>query len=248
MDSGPVSSPQDDADPVAVSVLKAQIAQARRELSDLNQSLQQQREREKLLLGELQHRVRNMLAVTRSIFVRTVATGRSLEGVANHFTGRLDVLARYQLTHAHDPGGSADFETMVRDELQSAAAAADPRVHIEGPEIRLAHEAAQLMGLAIHELFTNSIKFGVLSTSAERARLAIRWAVADERLEIEWTETGVAILAEAPISSGFGRIFIEEALPYQLRATSVFELAPGKLICRISLPLGQPHQSTMSWR
>ena len=93
-----------------------------------------------------------------------------------------------------------------------------------------------MLALAVHELATNSVKFGALSGGG--GRLAVRWSIAAEeprRLSIEWIETGVAVVAAAPIHSGFGREYIEQALPYQLDATTSFELRPGGLTCRISL-------------
>jgi len=83
----------------------------------------------------------------------------------------------------------------VCDELQAALSASDSRIAVEGPAVRLWYDAAQLIGLAIHELATNSIKFGVLSSSADRARLSIRWRVTGDIMTITWRETGVAILA-----------------------------------------------------
>lgn len=248
MDSRPIpTDPSGDASAEAIA-LQAEITKARDELADLRRDLQRERERESLLRGELQHRVRNMLAVVRSIFMRSVAAGGTLEDLADHFSGRLDVLARYQLIRTNEPEGSADFEAMIRDELQTAAAARDTRIALEGPEVRIAHEVAQFVALTIHEMFTNSIKFGVLSSPAERARLSIRWSVADEVLEIAWSETGVAIVAPAPVRVGFGRNLIEEALPYQLNAKTSFDLAPGELSCTIAIPLNGSDRSRLPWR
>jgi len=135
---------------------------------------------------------------------------------------------------------------MVRDELQAAQSASDPRIVVEGPAVRLWYDAAQLIGLAIHELATNSIKFGLLSSSAGRARLSIRWKVTGDIVTITWHETGVAILAPAPIRTGFGREFIEEALPYQLGAETRFDLAPGQFTCTIALALADPGRKPRS--
>lgn len=234
------SEPSGEQVPVAeVAALRAEIALARNELAEARRQLQDERDREAMLQGELQHGVRNMLAVVRSIFSRSVAGGGSLSEVADHFRGRLDVLARYQLSRSHRPGGSADFETMLLDELQTAQAGDDPRVALAGPVVKVPFEAAQLVGLAIHELVTNSIKFGVLSSLAEQARLTIGWTLSDEVLHVAWREEGIAILAPAPFRKGFGRGFIEEALPYQLGASTSFDLAPGRLSCTLSMPLSR---------
>lgn len=194
-------------------------------------------ERERALRGELQRQVRNNLALVRSIFTRSVAAGGSLEELVEHFQGRLDVLARYQLSRAQEQGDAVDFETMVRDELLTFQANADARVTVAGPELRLEHDAALAMGLALHELTSNSIKFGILSSTDPRAWLRIGWWLADARLRVLWEEGGIAILASAPLRVGFGREFIEQALPYQLGAETRFEFRPGGLSCAIDLPL-----------
>jgi two-component sensor histidine kinase len=231
-----------EATPAMSDGVHAEFARAREALSAADRRHAAGREREAMLRGELQHRVRNALALVRSIFARTVATGGDLEDLANHFQGRLDVIARYQLSRTHEPGGTVDLDAMVRDELLSFHSSADPRVLVTGPEVRLGHETAQVMGLALHELATNSIKFGVLGSSDTRGQLRIAWRAAGGRLHFQWEESGVAVLGAAPFHSGFGREFIEQALPYQLGAESSFVLRPGGLDCTIELPL--PAQET----
>lgn len=216
--------------------LLAQLAATRHALDAAEARAQADHERAQLLRGELQHRVRNMLAVVRSIFARSVAAGGTLEDVADHFRGRLDVLARYQNAGITGPGGSCDFETMVRDELQSVQAAADLRVTCEGPEVRLPQASAQIVGLALHELVTNSIKFGTLSLPPDRGTLAIRWRVEDD-FHVHWEERGMAVLGSAPLRHGFGREFIEQALPYQLGARTALEIRAGAVSCDIHVPL-----------
>lgn len=194
-------------------------------------------ERERALRGEVQRQVRNNLALVRSIFARSVAAGGSLEEIVEHFQGRLDVLARYQLSRAQEQDDTVDLETMVRDELLNFQSSADARVTVAGPELRLNHDAALAMGLALHELTSNSIKFGILSSTDPRAWLRIGWRLAGARLRILWEEGGVAILASAPLRIGFGREFIEQALPYQLGAETSFRFRPGGLSCAVDLPL-----------
>jgi two-component sensor histidine kinase len=157
-----------------------------------------EREHNGLLRAELQHRVRNTLALVRSIFARSVAAGSTLEDLADHFTGRLDVLARYQFSNSPEPGAGSDLEAMVWDELLCVHADRDSRITVTGPEIPLGHDTAQAVGLALHELTTNSIKFGVLSSNDERAELDIRWAVDNEQLRFQWVESGIELLCSTP--------------------------------------------------
>lgn len=204
-------------------------------LKDAQDALRASQEREVLLRNELSHRVRNILAVTRSIFSRTIETSDSLEHAANHFCGRLDALARYHSHSASLQSPNFDLETMILDELVAAAAGNDARIELAGPEVQLDRPVAELMGLALHELTTNSVKFGVLADTSDRSRLRISWTLADDILDLRWAESGIAIVALARMQTGFGREFIEQALPYQLGAETMFDIFPGGLTCQIRL-------------
>jgi len=199
--------------------------------------LQASRDREMVLSNELAHRVRNILAITRALFIRTVDTADTLEHAADHFRGRLDALARYHWRMASAPQAEFDLETMIFDELLTVTFASDLRTSVVGPEVRLRQKTAEMMGLALHELATNSIKYGALAEDEGIGRLRVSWTLEDSLLAFEWAETGISIVTLAPMHSGFGREFIEQALPFQLGAESSFNIVPGGLVVRISLPL-----------
>lgn len=217
--------------------------QADREIAGLRLELEEARARhladqarEADLHGELQHRVRNMLGVVRSIFERSQNASRSIDELSSHFQGRLDVIGRYQLSHSYADGAAYDLETMIHDELLMLHAADDPRVELIGSTVRLAPQAGLVIGLALHELATNSMKFGVLSSSNERGLISIRWSVTNNLFELRWEESGISIIAPAPMRTGFGRDYLESAVPYQLGGTSRFSLDPGGLTYRCALP------------
>jgi two-component sensor histidine kinase len=222
---------------VGSDLLRAELNAAQRELALVRAERDAANERAVSLQSELQHRVRNMLAVVRSVFSRTVAAGGALDDVADHFRGRLDTLARYQSARVGDINATVDLEQIVRDELHSFQFGDDPKISIEGPEVMLGQDAAQLIALAIHELTTNSIKFGALSTLDGRAGVTVTWTIVDEAAMIRWVEHGVAIIAAAPPHRGFGREFIEVALPYQLAAATSFELRAGGVSSSLTIPL-----------
>lgn len=190
--------------------------------------------REIALKHELQHRVRNMLATIRSVFMRTIETADTLQDAADHFAGRLDTLARYQSLLVRPTGRHIDLDMILRDELLTLGFDDSDRVSLKGSTVLLPFKVAELMGIAIHELTTNAMKFGALS--GQHGRLAVSWMHDVENgLAIEWAETGVPVVASAPLHSGFGREYIEAALPYQLDAKTTFELRPGGLLCRIAI-------------
>lgn len=197
-------------------------------------------ERQELLVAELQHRVRNMLAVVRSVFARTVEVGGELEDVADHFKGRLDALARTQAIVTRSASGTADLEDLVRDELLSVGVNEGAQLRLSGPNVRLSAKTAESIGLAIHELTTNAIKYGALKVA--NASLNIDWNTnLDQqnrpRLTLIWTEAGVPAVPAHPACEGFGRELIEEALPYRLGAETKLEFLGGGVRCSISVLL-----------
>ena len=197
-------------------------------------------ERQQVLVAELQHRVRNMLTVVRSVFGRTVETGRNAEELADHFKGRLDALARTQVIVTQSSSGLVDLETLIRDELLSVAASEGPLLTIEGPDVALPSKAAESIGLAVHELTTNAVKYGALRVAG--ATLSIRWTVDTDHnglrhVDLIWSEQGVPAVPVKPAREGFGRELIEEALPYRLGAQTKLEFRGGGVRCAITLPL-----------
>jgi two-component system, chemotaxis family, CheB/CheR fusion protein len=197
-------------------------------------------ERLNVMVGELQHRTRNLLAVVQSIASQTMARSTNMKDFEKAFKERLNALSRVQSLLSQTDGGGISFGTLVRLELE--ALAADNRVRIDGPEVALPLSMTQILALALHELGTNSQKYGALAS--ETGTLAIQWEVrSDEQgkrvLFIRWSEDGILETSDQSRESeaGFGRSLIENALPYTLHAKTMFELGNGKLRCAIEVPM-----------
>ena len=131
-------------------------------------------ERHKLLLAELQHRVRNTLGVVRSIARRTAETSASVEDYAMHLEGRLSAFGRVQAAVTRDPSAGVGLATLVAEELLAHAAHEGKQATISGPSINLRPKAAETFALAVHELTTNAVKYGALSKSDGRVRIGWR--------------------------------------------------------------------------
>lgn len=195
-------------------------------------------ERQRVLLAELQHRVRNTLGVVRSIARRTAETSGTVEDYAMHFEGRLDAFARVQAAVTRNPSAGIDLEYMVAEELLAYGGHEGKQVNIRGPEIKLRPKAAETFGLALHELATNAVKYGALSNTA--GRVDVRWKIkkgGPASLAFEWTETGIKLDGARPSRRGFGTELLERTLNYELKATTVLEFGEAGLRCRIELPL-----------
>lgn len=204
--------------------------------------LRRLREHHKVLLAELQHRVRNTLAIVRSLARRTADTTDTVADFASHFEGRLNAFARVQAAATRNPIGSLDLEYLVAEELAAGTAREEARVVLEGPPVKLRLKAAQSLSLAIHELATNAVKFGAFAHPA--GRLSVSWQVEDRAgepplLTIVWRETGVPIDVAAPRRQGFGSELLQRSLPYELQARVGLEFEPDGVHCTIALPLGE---------
>nr|WP_041756582.1 sensor histidine kinase [Bradyrhizobium sp. ORS 278] len=193
---------------------------------------------QKFLLAELQHRVRNMLAVIRSIIRRTGESSESAEDFASHLEGRIAALSRIQAVVTRDPLAGFDLTELIADELRAGAAREDRQYSLSGPAVRIKAKAAESIGLAMHELATNALKFGALTVP--RGFIDIAWRL-DERdavrwLVIDWIETGLSGRVIGPSRHGFGTVLLEQMLPYEVGARVIRRFEPSGLRCEIRLP------------
>ncbi|CAN7619276.1 PAS domain-containing protein [Phenylobacterium sp. LjRoot164] len=190
------------------------------------------------VLEELQHRVRNNLAIVRSVVSRTVSNSTSVEELGAHLDGRLQTLARTQAVFTRMGASAMDLAEVIREEMV-AVAIDESQLVIEGPPVRLRREAAQTIALAIHELTTNAIKYGSLAEPT--GRLAVEWRIVrsshGQRLFLDWRESGTRALDTSPSRFGFGRELIEKGLPYELGAKTSIEFHPGGVRAVIEIPL-----------
>lgn len=203
-------------------------------------------ERQRVLLGELQHRVRNILAVIRSIARRTADGSKSVADFAAHLEGRINALARAQAVVTRDPLAGVRLDTLVAEELAACGARESDgdgpgaALKIEGPDLRLRPKAAEMFALAVHELATNAVKHGALGPAAREGRLLIAWRVSDAptpELVFGWRETQSQPRRRGSSKRGFGREFIEQTLRYELDATSALSMDGAGLRCEIRIPL-----------
>ncbi|WP_210528749.1 PAS domain-containing protein [Rubellimicrobium arenae] len=192
---------------------------------------------ERVLLAELQHRVRNTLSMVRSIVRRSAATATSKDSFATHLDGRVTALGRVQAAITRASGTGVDLETLLRDEMQGAAVSED-RLRLAGPPVRLPNRMVELMALTVHELTTNAIKYGALA--APDGMIAVEWTLegaGPPRLSLRWSETGRVARRPASRRRGFGTELLERMLPYSLGAQTRVDLRPDGLLCEIELPL-----------
>jgi PAS domain S-box-containing protein len=190
-------------------------------------------ERQRLLLRELSHRVKNCLATVQSIASLSLAGDRSLDEARETFTRRLRALAgTHNLLTASEWRG-ADLWALARGELKPFG----PRATIAGESLILGAKAAQMLGLVLHELVTNAAKHGALSVS--EGRVELRWEVAaasPELFRFVWRERQGPPVRQ-PVRDGFGRKLVEQAVPYELKAKVRLDFAVEGLTYELEAPL-----------
>ncbi len=197
-------------------------------------------ERQRLLLAELQHRVRNTLGVVRSIARRSAETSTSVEEYASHLDGRLNALARIQAMVNRGPEGGFDLEYLIVEELLGYNAREGDQLRVSGPPVRFQPKAAETLALALHELATNAIKYGALSQPAGRVDVSWRLDDADgtTRLIFDWRERGGPPVTP-PKRKGFGSELLERTLAFELKGKTTLTFNPSGLHCTILIPLNR---------
>jgi two-component sensor histidine kinase len=188
-------------------------------------------------LAESRRRSRNTLGIVRSIARRTAETSESVESYAMHFEGRLDALARVGSLVAGSHNSGVPLDALIAEELFSFKAREDSALQISGAPIRVKPGAADMLGLAIHELATNAMKFGALSPTG--GKLEIAWRLLGREpdvLLLTWSESSVAPRSDPQKPNGFGADLLQRGLAYALNARTEITLQADGLTCAIELP------------
>jgi PAS domain S-box-containing protein len=191
------------------------------------------------LLAELQHRVRNTLAVIRSIARRTAESSETLEDFVGHLDGRIGAFSRVQVALTRDPLAGFDLAELIAEELRACVAREGEQFTLRGPAVRLQPSAAESIGLAVHELATNAVKHGAFTVPGGHVEVLWRRERRDGEpwLSLDWNESGMTGRPVTQMREGFGTVLLQRTLPYDLRATVAQTFAPDGLRCSISFPL-----------
>jgi two-component system, chemotaxis family, CheB/CheR fusion protein len=185
---------------------------------------------------ELNRRIRRLLAVIRSIAVHMQIQGRGAEDSALHLAGRVAAIGRAALAPI---AAGMDLESLVLDELLLHRVYKSG-ILVEGPAVRLNAKAAELVGLLIHELATNSVKFGALSQSKPQLRV-LWWFCGrdDSRLHFEWGESGVRMPLAIGKTPGFGSQVVKRLIASELHGEGDMLFLSEGVLCIIELPAGE---------
>jgi two-component system, chemotaxis family, CheB/CheR fusion protein len=190
-------------------------------------SIVQAEQHQRLLVDELNHRVKNMLTVVDSLAAQTLRRSQTLEEFSAAFTGRVRALTASYSLLSNQNWLRVSLREMLSEEIKPFAAQDLSNIVLEGPDVRLGPAGALAMGMAIHELATNAVKYGSLSRPEGRVNIAWRFEQGQggPELVLDWTEVnGPAV--QPPTRRGFGITLIERGFAHELsgRTTLDFDL------------------------
>jgi two-component sensor histidine kinase len=202
--------------------------------SDVTDRVRGERQ-QKLLVDELNHRVKNTLATVQAISAQTLRTSTDPQTFRENFEARLLALSATHDLLTATGWGSASLRDLLLVELKPHGS---ERYCLQGPDVSLSPAATLSLGLAFHELATNAAKYGALSNAD--GLLDISWSVdetaAKPRLTLDWIERGGPPVSE-PTRRGFGSRLLERSLQGEIGGEAALRFDPAGLRCRISLPL-----------
>jgi two-component system, chemotaxis family, CheB/CheR fusion protein len=197
-----------------------------------------------LLLHELQHRVKNILATVTSLATRMARETRSVEAFHGAFLSRIAAMGRVHDLLAGDLASSPSLRALIEASLQPYLNVMETNVLLNGDEVRLDASTAASLGMVLHELVTNASKYGALSEPGRH--IDVVWTQGDaggQRLRLIWLERGGPAI-QAPGPPGFGTNFVRRSVEYELQGTVELAFEPEGLRCTIEFPLTRDRGET----
>ena len=198
-----------------------------------------ERAQARLLIDELNHRVKNTLATVQAIVTQGLRGATDPAAIRAAIESRVFALSRSHDLLTRETWAGAGLDDIVRAALEpfGVAAGRAERFEIVGPEIRMPPRATLALGIALHELATNAVKYGAFSNDAGCVRIS--WSTTGgtrPRLALCWVEEGGPPVVP-PARRGFGARVLERGLAHELDGAVSLDFRPGGVVCTIDLPL-----------
>jgi two-component sensor histidine kinase/integral membrane sensor domain MASE1 len=197
-------------------------------------------ERQALLIGELDHRVKNALERVATLIISTRRGAGDVDRFVEALTGRIHSMARAHQLLSRERWMGVDLHDLVNEHLE--AYAAPGRILVDGPRIKLTADATQALSMVLHELATNAAKYGALSPAG--GRIEVRWQIAQApsdaaaapALQLTWLERDGPPVSP-PTRTGFGSKVIREPVVYELGGKVKLTFPPEGVRCVIEVPM-----------
>lgn len=194
-----------------------------------------------LLVAELSHRVKNILAMVMSIARRTAKSSRTVQQYEETFLSRMRALSDAHALVFEANWGDTTLQQVLERTLTPFRREGDRTIRIEGPRVKLEPKAALALSLIFHELVTNATKYGALSV--EKGQVTAQWSIdpqhgSGKRVTFVWRESdGPAVTP--PQEKGFGTTLLERSMRYELDGGAVLDFQETGLVCELQFSAGQ---------
>jgi PAS domain S-box-containing protein len=220
--------PGADGKPVALLAASRDITEIRRSQEQIE-----------LLVREVTHRSKNLLGVVQAIARQTV-THSTLETFGKSFADRINALASSHDLLVQSDWAGVDLADLVRSQLTPFQGDLEKQIRVQGPKLRISAAAAQSIGMAVHELATNAVKYGALSQDDGQVEIewSARGAPADRTFSMSWSERNGPPVTP-PTRRGFGTTVVDYLVKSSLDAQVVLEYAPSGVVWRIECAAGR---------
>jgi len=194
-------------------------------------------EHREILVGELNHRIKNVMATVQAIASQTLKNATSMEEARETFNSRLIALGKSHDVLTRENWGGADLRNIVTDTVEPHSGGSN-RFRIEGPHLWLTPSAALSIAMALHELATNAAKYGALTT--QDGQIDIAWQLVgdgeDRRLSLQWSESGGPPVIP-PTRKGFGSVLVQSVLAAELGGKVDVVYESSGVVCTINAPM-----------
>jgi light-regulated signal transduction histidine kinase (bacteriophytochrome) len=190
-------------------------------------------QRQELLIAELNHRVRNILSLIRGLTTQSARSASDVSSYVGALNGRVQALARAHDQITKQDWGPAPLMSLFVDEMAAQSDDDADRLVLDGPAVLLMPRAISTMALVIHELITNSIKYGALSTVGT---VRVTLESAGDGLWLRWRERGGPAVRE-PERRGFGSVIVERTVEFDLHGKTAIRFAPPGFEADFFIPL-----------
>jgi two-component sensor histidine kinase len=191
-----------------------------------------------LLIGELNHRVKNTLTTVQSIASQTLRNAPDLDHASSAIESRLIALSQVHNVLTDRSWADVGLRDIVAQAVEPYRSRGEDRIHVQGPPIQVPPRMALALAMALQELATNAVKYGALSNGT--GQIKVRWKLngpsAPDRLHLMWEETGGPPVHK-PARRGFGTRLIERSLADDLGGAVKIEFAPRGVVCVVDAPL-----------
>ncbi len=194
---------------------------------------QRDEQRMRLMMRELTHRSKNLLAVIQAMARKTASLSDDVESFVADFSARLRSMAAAHDLLVSQSWHGADLGELIRASVAQTIAPTAEQVHMRGPALMLSPDTAQNLALAFHELATNASKYG--SLAADSGELEVTWRREDGGVNIHWEERGGPLVVP-PTRQGFGRVLLERLVGTTLNGSVTLDFRPEGLVCVIVFP------------